>query len=169
MFVVTLSSDLNLGKKMRGCMSALFYWDLSKSPLCLEVDRRSETRAINTCSLPAKEFPCKPHQPPKIPWHVTFSFLLLILEAVTVTDSEKGSANTLLITESFQVPFNFVFNFSFHTFQCFQHQFLNPGEGSSISSLNHWLSDLLMIVFHNSSFLFLWKQFSIWGLGAESK
>lgn len=85
-----------LGWKIRGFMWALLYWDLSKSPLCLGVSGKNNAiniaRAVNICSLPAKEFPCKFHQSPKIPWHVIFSFLLLILEAATVTDRGKRSA-----------------------------------------------------------------------------
>lgn len=106
-------------QKIGGWMSALVCRDQSKSPLRLGVGRRNKARAINICSLPAKEFPCKPCQSPKISWHVIFSFLLLILEAVTVTDSGKCSPNTPLNRESFQLPFNFLFNFYFHTFTVF--------------------------------------------------
>lgn len=154
-------------------MSALVYWELSKSPQCLGAGRRSKARAINICSLLAKAFPCKPHQSLKIPWHAIFSFLLLILEAVTVTDSGKCSANTPLNRKSFHLPFNFIYFFLIFIFipsLPFQYQFFNPGGGSFVSSLTKsltiWFSHYCVL--HNSCLILLWKQISIWGLGAEN-
>lgn len=152
-------------------MWVLVYWDLSKSPLCLGVGRRNKARAINISSLPTKEFPCKLHQSPKIPWHVIFSFLLLILAAVTVTDSGNCSANPPLNRESFQLPFNFLFNLYSHTFTVFSLPILQFRREVIFfpTWLTHGLSDFLIIVCfiippsYNSG-----SKFLIWELGAES-
>lgn len=143
-----------LGWKIRGFVWALVYWVLSKTLLCLGVGRRNNARAINICSLPAKEFPCKLHQSPEISWHAIFSFLLLILEAVTVTDWRKCSANPSLNKESFQLPFNFLFNLYFHTSTVFSVLILQFRRGIICFQPNSqtiWFSHCC--VFHNSSLI----------------